>query len=161
ITFVGGTLTVTTAALTVTANNAGKVYGQANPAFSVTYAGFVNGDTPSALGGSLSYATAATAASAVGGYAVTPSGLTSGNYTITFVGGTLTVTTAALTVTTNNATKIYGQANPAFSVSYVGFVNGDTPSALTGSLSFTTAATSASAVGGYAVTPSGLSSGNY
>src|SRR5205085_4053730 len=112
ITFVGGTLDVTPASLTVTANNANKVYSQANPAFAVSYAGLVNGDTPGALSGSVAYSTAATAASGVGSYAVTPSGLSSANYTITFVDGTLNITPAALTVTAIDTNKVYAQANP-------------------------------------------------
>src|SRR5207253_2624433 len=147
--------------LTVTTNDVSKIYGQANPAFGVSYVGFVNSDTPSALGGTLTFTTTATTASSVGAYAVTPSGLTSSNYTITFINGTLNVTPAALTVTTNDVSKIYGQANPVFAVSYVGFVNSDTPRALGGSLTFTTTATTASSVGAYAVTPSGLTSSNY
>ena len=39
----------------------------------------------------------------------------------------INVAQAPLTVTVNDATRIYGQANPAFSVSYDGFVAGDTP----------------------------------
>src|SRR5207253_5554384 len=113
----------------------------------------VNSDTPSALGGTLTFATAATSVSSVGSYAVTPGGLTSSNYTITFINGTLNITPATLTVTAIDASKIYGQANPAFAVSYVGFVNSDTPSALGGTLTLTTAATAASSLGSYAVTP--------
>src|SRR5262249_12086591 len=37
----------------------------------------------------------------------------------------LTVTPATLTVTANGATRAYGVANPAFSASYAGFVNGE------------------------------------
>ena len=40
--------------------------------------------------------------------------------------GTLTVTTAALTITANNQTKVYGGALPTLTASYSGFVNGDT-----------------------------------
>jgi hypothetical protein len=47
---------------------------------------------------------------------VTPSGLTSGNYNITFAKGTLSVTKAPLTVTTKDATKVYGANNPTFDV---------------------------------------------
>src|SRR5207247_907042 len=108
----------------------------------------------------LAFSTAATAASPVGNYAITPSGLTSSNYTITFVNGNLAVTPASLTVTANNATKVYGQPNPAFSASYSGFVNGDTSASLGGTLTFTTLATAASPVGNYGVTPGGLTSGN-
>ncbi len=153
--------TVTKAPLTVTADDKTKVYGQANPAFTASYSGLVNNDTAGALGGTLSFATAATAASGAGSYDVTPSGLTSGNYAITFVKGTLTVTKAPLTVTADDKTKVYGQANPAFTASYSGLVNNDTAGALGGTLSFATAATAASGAGSYDVTPSGLTSGNY
>src|SRR5439155_17269458 len=84
-------LIVNRAPLMVTAKNASKVYGQANPAFTASYSGFVNGDTASSLGGTLSFSTPATSSSAVGTYAITPSGVAATNYTITFVNGTLTV----------------------------------------------------------------------
>jgi hypothetical protein len=161
INFANGTLAITAAPLSVTANNATKVYGQLNPVFTVSYSGFVNGDTASSLGGTLSFSTPATASSSVGSYAITPSGLTSTNYTITFVNGTLTITPAALTVTADNKTKVYGQANPTFTASYTGFVNGDTVSALSGSLSFSTPATTSSSAGTYAIMPSGLTATNY
>ena len=161
ITFASGTLAVTPAPLTVTASDASKVYGASNPPFTAAFSGFVNGDTPSTLAGVLSFSTLATAASPVGVYLLTPSGLSSSNYTISFGNGTLTVTPAPLMVTASAASKVYGQANPAFTASYSGFVNGDTPGTLTGALSFSTLATAASPVGVYAVTPSGLSSSNY
>src|SRR5262249_44967432 len=144
ITFASGNLTVTPAALTVTANDATKVYGQANPSLSASYSGFVNGDSAATLSGSLVLTTTCTASSHAGSYAVTPGGLTSGDYTITFTGGTLTVTPAALTVTANGATKVYGQANPALSASYSGFVNGDTAASLSAAVVLSTTATAAS-----------------
>src|SRR5207244_813747 len=116
ITFVNGTLSISAAPLTVTADNKTRVYGQANPTFTVSYSGFVNGDTTASLGGTLSLSTSATAASPAGTYAITPSGLTSSNYMITFLNGTLIITAAPLTVTADNKTKVYGQANPAFTV---------------------------------------------
>ena len=161
ISFGTGTLTITPASLVVTADDASQVYGNALPPFTASYNGFVNGDTPGSLGGALSFSTLATAASPTGTYTVTPSGLSSSNYTISFVNGALTVTPAALTVTANAATKVYGLANPAFTASYSGLTNGDTPSSLSGTLGFSTLATAASPVGTYAVTPSGLSSSNY
>src|SRR6185436_1394908 len=127
----------------------------------VDYAGFVNGDTATSLGGTLTVSTSATASSAVGSYAITPAGLSSTNYAISYVPGTLTVTAAALTVTADNATRLYGAANPAFTASYAGFVNGDTAASLGGTLSVSTPATAGSAVGTYAITPAGLTSTNY
>jgi hypothetical protein len=148
----------------VTANDATKLQGQPNPAFTVTYTGFVDNDSPSSLGGTLTFNTNATTTSPVGAYAVMPGGLTSSKYTITFVSGTLNVVNAALiplTVTANNATKLQGQPNPTFTVTYTGFVDQDSPSNLGGTLTFITNATTNSPVGAYAVTPGGLTSSKY
>ena len=94
INFNPGILSVTPAPLTVTAADAGRVYGQPNPAFTATYGGFAIGDSLGTLGGTLSFSTLATAASPVGSYAISPSGLSSNDYTITFVSGTLAITPA-------------------------------------------------------------------
>ena len=155
------TASITAKQLTVTADNKSKVYGAANPTFTVSYRGFVNGDTAASLGGTLAFDTNATASSPVGSYDVTPKGLTSGNYNISFAKGTLTINKADLTVTAKDATKVYGANNPAFDVGYSGFVNGDTAASLGGTLAFDTPATASSPVGSYDVTPSGLTSGNY
>lgn len=85
------TINVQKAPLTITANNLIKVLGAPNPAFTVTYSGFVAGQGPGVLAGTLSFATPATAGSPVGSYAITPSGVTSSNYEINFVSGTLSV----------------------------------------------------------------------
>ena len=85
IAFAAGTLSVTPRALTVTANNAAKTYGDPDPAFSASYSGFATGDSASSLGGTLAFATNEPAGNApVGNYTITPSGLTSTNYMITF-----------------------------------------------------------------------------
>ena len=47
-------VTVTPAPLTITANDVSRVYGAADPALGVSYSGFVNGETSSVLGGTLS-----------------------------------------------------------------------------------------------------------
>src|SRR3989442_11051103 len=89
------------------------------------------------------------------------SGAVSANYTIGYVSGTLTVTAATLTITANNQTKVYGAANPALTVSYSGFVNGDTAASLTTPPTVSTTATSASGVGTYPIAASGAGSANY
>jgi type VI protein secretion system component Hcp len=89
-----GTLTVTAVPLTITADNQTKIAGEANPTFTASYSGFVLGQGPDALGGALTLSTLATASSPPGLYVITPGGLTSGNYAITFAGGTLTVLSA-------------------------------------------------------------------
>lgn len=156
-----GSLAITPASLTVTANDATKFYGQANPAFTASYSGFVLTDDVNSLSGQLAFATPADATSHVGSYALTPLGLTSSNYAIAYTPGSLVVTQATLIVTANGATRAAGQANPSFSASFTGFVNGDGPANLLGTLAFTTPADQSSAPGTYPIVPSGLSSTDY
>ncbi|MBN1535821.1 MAG: DUF11 domain-containing protein [Anaerolineales bacterium] len=75
--------------LTVKANDAVKYYADPLPAFTAVYTGFVNNETVDDLSGTLSFTTTATQSSPVGNYDVTPMGVTSGNYDITFQKGTL------------------------------------------------------------------------
>src|SRR2546427_967223 len=163
--FVNGTLTVNAAVVTVTANNASRAYGAANPTFTAGYSGFVNGDTAAVLSGSPSLTTPATASSPAGSYTITAAQgtLSATNYTFAFVNGTLTVNAAAVTVTANNASLAYGAANPTFTASYSGFVNGDTAPVLSGSPSLTTPATASSPAGSYTITAAQgtLSATNY
>jgi hypothetical protein len=149
--------------LTITAANATQQYGQPTPALNnATYLGFVNGDTPASLTGTLSCTTTATPASPMGNYPITCSGVSSPNYTITFVAGTLSITAAPLTLAATNGTRAYGAANPSLNaVTASGFVNGDSISSLAGTLNCATTATPASPVGTYSITCSGLSSANY
>jgi len=170
ISYVNGELTITPATLTVTANSASRIYGQANPTLSGSVTGFVGGDTlANATSGSETYSTAATATSNVGSYAIAASGLTAdnGNYIFSYAAGNATafsITPATLTVTANSASRVYGQANPTLSGSVTGFVGGDTlANATSGSETYSTAATATSNVGSYAIAASGLTAdnGNY
>jgi len=135
ISYVNATLTLTPATLTVTANTAGKAYGQANPVLSGTITGFVSGDTlASATTGYETYATAATATSNVGTYAITAAGLTAdnGNYLFSFAASNATafsITPATLTVTGEvAASRIYnGTTDTTLSGgTLAGMVSGDT-----------------------------------
>jgi hypothetical protein len=151
-------------ALTITAQNATQVYGGTTPNLNnVSYSGFVNGDGQGSLSGTLNCVTTANQNSPVGAYPISCSGLSSPNYVITFVSGTLAITPAPLTVTASSATRTFGQTNPAFTGTFAGFVNSDTLSSLSGTLSCTSPATSASSVSGgpYPVNCSGVSSSNY
>ena len=158
---VDGSVTVTPAALTIAAGDASRRYGAANPGFTAEITGFVLGEDAGVLSGSLALTTAATRTSNVGSYAITASGLASGNYAISYAAGTLAVTKAPLTITAADATRRYGAGDPAFGVRYAGFVAGDDASALAGTLDFATGTSAASNVGRYAITASGLSSRNY
>jgi hypothetical protein len=153
------TLTVNKATLTATADNQSRVYGTANPALTVSYAGFVNNDTAAAITAPIAD-TAASTASAVGTYPITLTGGAAANYTLTPVNGTLTVTKAALAAIADDKSKLQGTANPALTISYAGFVNADTKAAIT-EPTISTLATVASSVGTYPITLTGGSAANY
>ncbi len=171
--FVNGTLTITKAPLTVTADNLSRAYGDPNPTFTASYTGFKNGETLATSGvtGSPSCSSTATATSGVAGspYPITCTlgALAAGNYTFTFVNGQLTVTKAPLTVTADNLSRAYGDPNPTFTASYTGFKNGETlaTSGVTGSPSLSTTATPTSPVSGspYSIVAAqgSLTAGNY
>jgi len=154
-------VTVTTAALTITASSPTKAYGAALPALTASYTGFVNGDTSASLTTQPTVATAATGTSPVGSYSVTASGAMDANYTISYAPGTLTITPVGLTITAASFSRAYNTTNPTLTVSYAGFVNGDSSSSLTTLPTISTTATTGSVVGTYPITASGAVDGNY
>lgn len=91
---------VSKAALTVTADNVTVTYGEPKPEFTAQINGFVNDDYEGDLTGTLEFDCAYAAGSPVGTYPITPKGLTSNNYSISFVDGTLTVTENAVPMPT-------------------------------------------------------------
>ncbi|TXI02366.1 MAG: filamentous hemagglutinin N-terminal domain-containing protein [Rhizobium sp.] len=157
LSFAAGDLTVDKRAITVVASNTGRAYGDTNPAFAYTIggAGLVNGDS---LTGALS--SAATVTSGIGGYAIDQGTLAaSGNYTMTFTGGGLTVTPRAITVTADNVTRMIGMANPllTYTVGGAGLANDDTLSGI-----LVTTADWNSPVGNYTISRGSLAaSANY
>ena len=160
-----GTLAVNAGRLGVTANNTNRLYGGTNPVFTVSYSRFLNGDTASVLSGAPTLTTSATTNSAVGGYTITNNlgTLSAVNYSFNLVNGSLTIGSAVLAVSANNANRFYGVTNPVFTVSYNGFLNGDTTSVLSGAPSLTTSATTNSPIGTYTITNKvgTLSAANY
>jgi hypothetical protein len=96
-------LTVNKAPLTVTPNNASRLYGVANPTFTGSITGLVAGDTITAT-----YASAANLTTIVGVYSSAPNAIAAtlsdpgsklGNYTLTQNVGTLTITQTTTTLT--------------------------------------------------------------
>ena len=115
ISYVGGTLTITLAPLTATANAASKTYdGLAYTGGNgVAYSGFVNGETAAVLGGALAWGGTGQGAVDIGSYTLIPSGLTSGNYTISFVDGVLAITAVPPTPTFSDNQPDGGQITRA------------------------------------------------
>jgi hypothetical protein len=111
ISYIAGTLTITPAPLTITADSLTKVYGAALPALTASYSGLVNGDTPASLTAPPVLTTTATAGSDVGTYPITVDGAVDADYTIAYVDGTLTIVKANQTIHWSNpANIIYGTA---------------------------------------------------
>ena len=156
-----GTLTITQAPLSIKANDASMLYCASMPDYSYTYTGFVNNDDASVLTTKPSIATEATEKSNVGTYSITPTGAVAKNYSMSYVAGTLTIKPRELTVTGNSATRLYGEVNPAFTVKYDGFVNGENKSALDVEPMASTKATIQSNAGTYDITVGGGVAKNY
>ena len=88
--------------MTVTADDQTRTYDTADPTFTASYSGFVNGETLASSGvtGSPNLTSSDTADSPVGTYTIVAAKgmLAAQNYTFNFVSGTLTVTQEVLTV---------------------------------------------------------------
>ncbi len=126
--------TIAPASLSITADDKSKLFGTPNPPFTATYAGFVGGETPADLGGTLSFQTTAVTTSPPGGYPITPFGQTSDNYAIAYVDGVLTIRGDSVGPVNPGETAADQQAigaqyaNPLFSASYasaIQYLSGD------------------------------------
>jgi hypothetical protein len=163
------TANITPAPLTITANDASKVYGQtatlAPTAFTTT--ALVAGETVGTVTEVSPEGTPATAA-VPGPYAIIPSAATGGtftpgNYTITYVNGALTVTPAPLTIKANDNTKVYGTTFTPASTAFTTPVapqNGETVGSVTETSPEGTPAT-AGVPGPYAIIPSAATGGTF
>ena len=156
---VNGILAVTQATVTATADNKSKVYGEVNPSLTISYSGFVNGDTKSNIT-EPTVSTTALPTSSVGNYPISVSGGSATNYIVALVNGTLSVDKATLTATADGKSKVYGTANPSLTISYSGFVNGDSKSNIT-QPTVSTNALPSSSVGSYTISVTGGSATNY
>jgi VCBS repeat-containing protein len=114
IAFTGNALSITPAPLAVSADPQTKVYGAADPALSYTVSGLQFSDTKAGVfSGALIRAPGETVAG--GPYAISRNTLAANtNYSVTFTGNALAITRAPLSVTAAAATKVFGDALPAF-----------------------------------------------
>ena len=119
------TLTLEPAALTVIALAQTKPYGGNDPTLTYVVSGLQLSDTAATV---LSGALARAAGESVAGspYSISQGTLAANsNYTISFTGNSLTITSAALAITAQPKTKTYGAADPAltFTVSGLQFTD--------------------------------------
>ena len=146
---------VSPAPLTITASSPAMTYGGPVPAIKPVYSGFVAGQDASALSTQPTCATTATVTSTVGTYPATCSGAASADYTIGYVGGTVSVGTAVLTITATSTTMTYGGPVPEVTPTYSTVASLATPPACS------TTATLTSTVGTYPATCSGAVAPDY
>lgn len=111
-------------AITVTADSKTKTYGEADPALTYQVSGAL------APGDAITGSPSREAGEDVGSYAITQGTIAlsagnPGNYLLSFVPGTLTITKAPLTITPANASKPVGQAITAFTATISGLRAGD------------------------------------
>jgi len=154
-------VTITQAPLTITADDKSITYGDAAPAYTASYSGFVGSETTDMLTSPVVLACTYNEGDAASEYTITANGATAANYNITFVNGTLTVNKAALTVTADDKSVTFGDAAPAYTATITGFVGGEDESVLGGTLNLACAYTNITVVGTYDITPSGLTATNY
>ncbi len=116
VTYVSDNLTVSTRALTITADAKSKTYGDSDPAltYQITSGALQFSD---ALSGSLTRV----AGEDAGTYAINVGTLNAGsNYDVTYVGDNLTIGSRSITVTVDAVSKTFGDADPAFTYSVSG-----------------------------------------
>lgn len=135
---------------TVTADNKSRAYGEANPELTYTVSGGTITGTPA-------LSTTATTTSDVGEYPIT----VEANDAYNTAPGTLTINKAPLTIKASSYTKVQGDENPEFTLTFDGFKNNETKDVLTKQPTVTTTATKDSPAGEYPVTVSGAEGANY
>ncbi len=155
------TFSITKASLTITAKDHTITYGDDNSNNGVTYDGFVNNETAAVLGDTLIYSYTYAQFGDVGtSYTITPSGLTSGNYAITFVAGKMTVGAKNITVSITPNGGTYGNVTAA-TADLNGLVNNDiVPCTLTYTATNYNSIRTPSAAGNYVVSAT-ISDTNY
>jgi len=178
VTFVGQAAVTTTVGLITSSNP--STYGNA-VTFTATVrtngvaVGGISGETVTFYDGGTQLGTGTVNGSGQAAYTTSATQLSAAAHSITAVYGgdnvyagstnapalSQTVSQTTLTYTANPASMIYGSAVPGLGGSVGGFVGSDTQAnATTGTLAFTTAATSSSSVGSYAINGSGLTANN-
>ena len=107
VTPVSADLSITPKSITITADAKTKVYGATDPTLTYTIgAGLVGADT-------FTVSLTREAGDTVGAYSINASALTNPNYTVTPVGGVLTINQRPITLTADAKTKVYGEVDPA------------------------------------------------
>ncbi|MBR5841767.1 MAG: leucine-rich repeat protein [Bacteroidaceae bacterium] len=156
-----GVLNVVKAPLSVIAENKERLYFEANPEFTYYCEGFKNDDAKDVITTEPSFECSAKQTSSVGEYEITLSGAEAKNYELSYQGAMLTVGKRTIDVKVGDYTRVYGEENPDFSVSYSGFVNNESEKVFTAMPTLNCIADKTTDVGTYEITASGAEAANY
>lgn len=155
-------LHINKANLQAQADDVERIYGDKNPKLTITYTGFVNGDTEYDLDEQPKASTNADESTPVGTYDIGITPIEDKNYSINFQRGALTIEKAPLTIKVNDTEKTYGEANPKFTFEYEGLkLNETAQKALNPLPTATTTAKVGSDVGTYPIEVTGANAVNY
>ncbi len=165
-----GSLIVHPAPLTIKADDKTMVYGKL-PDWTASYSGFVCGDTKDSLTHQPGFHVIKPHSDkelqvenlhvAGSPYTITVNEAADPDYSISYETGSLTVTPAPLTIKAVSQNIYYGDPLPSLTVSYNGFVNGDTEASLTRGPTKFTFATAGSPPGPYTIQVWGASDPDY
>ena len=173
INYLSGILTINQSSLIITAKDQSTTYGSTLQLGTILYdsSGLVNNEKISSVTLKQNNSTNTSNNLSVGLYSgingiipSNPIGIIISNYNINYINGTLNITKATLTYLANSITIERDLLNNNISVSgtVTGFLNSDSITNNTsGTLIFTTSATTSSSIGSYAIIGSGLTSSNY
>lgn len=156
-----GILTVKNALVNVSCNDLTREYGDPNPIPTINYDGFKNGDNINMLLQPAVYSINATPSSNVGEYAIYLSGASAENYIFEYQNAKLTITKAPISCIINDCTRIYGEYNPKFTLSYAGLKNNELSPLWVNQPRFVTEADKYSNVGVYSISASDYEAKNY
>lgn len=162
ITYKYGTLSVLKAPLSIRVINSTKLYGDINPDIMLSYVGLKNDELAPDWVSEPTIITESSKSSNAGAYPVYVSGGQAKNYDIiSYTPGTLTINKRELFAKADDCERFYGEKNPDFNISYIGFVNNDTKSSLISLPLAECSASENSNVGKYPISVSGGESENY
>ena len=152
--------------LTITAGSASKQYdGTALTKNEYTANGLVNGDTVASVTvtGTVTNVADTATGNNTASSAVIKNGeaVKTGNYEISYVDGTLTITKAPLTIKANDKTITYGEEPANAGVTYTGLIDAEKDGSVVTGLDYDYTYQRYGNVGEYVITPKGATAANY
>ena len=120
-----GILTVNKAPLTMTANDKSMTYGSNVPTLDAKYEGLKNNEAEPSWNTMPEFSTTGNETSKVGTYPISISNADAKNYELSIREGVLTIEKAELTVKADDKSRLYGDLDPEFTLSFTGLKNNE------------------------------------